>query len=803
MRDVLTRDLRFVVRSLRKTPAFTTVAILTLGVGIGANTAMFSGIHALLLGPMPYAHPERLVAVWENASTIGFPHNTPAPANYVDWKRMNHVFSDMAALRFRIANLTGQGRPEVVLGRGVTSNFFAVLGSRPILGRTFTEQEDRTGAKVAVIGYGLWQRRFGGARDVIGRTLLMDKEPYTVVGVMPAGFAYPDRRFEFWEPAHFTPKQLATRYNHFLEVVARLRPGVSVHTAQVDMSHVAAQLERAYPETNGAVGAVVVPLRTELAGDTGTAFVLLLVAAGVVLLIACANVANLLLIRGAERERELAVRTALGATRLQLIRQLLLESSMLCGAGALAGLFIAFGGTAALQALIPEQMVSASRLGINITVLCFAIVVSLGSGLLFGLFPALRSSRLDVQETLKQGGRTVAGASSYLRNAFVVAQIAMALGLLTGAGLLIKTLSNLRAVDIGFPSDHLLTMATNPSPQVYNTDPKLLSFSDRVIEKVSRLPGVRSAAFTSNLPFTSIGNTSGFEIEGRAASPQDQFNDALYREVSTNYLQTLGARLLSGRLIDRRDAPGSPLVLVINQTFARRYWPNQSPLGARLHIGGEDQPLRTVIGVISDVRERGLQLAMKPAVYLPFTQVKQPGVIYLLVRTATEPMAFADSVRNALWSVDPEQPVALIRTMDEYVELEMRNRAQQLKVFAIFSGVALFLAALGVYGVLAYTVAQRRREIGIRRALGANTARVMSLILRQGVTLAALGLGIGSLITGISTRAMQGLLFGVKPFDPVAFLVGASVLLVAALLACVIPSTRASRIDPATILREE
>src|ERR1700728_744788 len=494
MRDVLTRDLRFVFRSLGKTPAFTAVAIVTLAVGIGANTAIFSGIHALLLGPMPYAHPERLAAVWEDASTIGFPHNTPAPANYVDWKRMNHVFTDMAAQQFRIANLTGQGRPEVVLGRGVTSNFFAVLGARPFLGRVFTEQEDRTGAKLAVISYGLWQRRFGGARNAIGRILLMDKEPYTVIGVMPAGFAYPDRRYEFWDPAHFTAKQLAKRDSHFLEVVARLRSGVSIKDAQADMRHVAAQLERAYPETKQKLGAVVVPLRMELAGDAGEAFMLLLIASGVVLLIACANVANLLLIRGAARQRELAVRTALGATRAQLIRQLLIESLMLCGAGALAGLLIAFLGTAGLQALIPDELVSSSRLAINATVLCFAIAVSLVSGLLFGVFPAMQSSRLDVHDALKQGGRTGTGASSHVRNAFVVAQIAMALGLLTGAGLLVKTLANLRAVDVGFPSDHLLTMATNPLPQVYNTDAKLISFSDRVTEKISRLPGVRSAA---------------------------------------------------------------------------------------------------------------------------------------------------------------------------------------------------------------------------------------------------------------------------------------------------------------------
>jgi predicted permease len=797
------RDLRFVIRSLCKTPAFTVVAILTLAVGIGANTAIFSGIDALLLGPMPYDHPERLAVVWEDASSIGFPHNTPAPANYVDWKRMNHVFVDMAASDYRAANLTGQGRPEVVLGRTATANFFSVLGARPFLGRTFTAQEDRTGAKLVLISYGLWQRRFGGARDAIGRTLSMNKEPYTVIGVMPAGFAFPDRRFEFWEPAHFSPAKLAQRDTHFLEVVARLRPGVSFKAAQADMSNVASQLERAYPDTNGNLGAVVIPLRRELVGVTGRAFLILLVAASFVLLIACANVANLLMIRGAERRRELAVRTALGATRPALIRQLLLESLTLCGAGALMGMLIAYAGTAGLQALIPEDLVNASRLGMNLPVLSFALAISLVSVLLFGLFPALRSSRLVLNDALKQGGRIIAQSGSYVRDAFVVAQIAMALGLMTGAGLLIRTLSNLKAVDIGFPADHLLTMVTIPSRQAYNTDAKLVSFSDRVIEKVSRLPGVRSAAFASDLPFTTDGDTAGFVIEGRAPSRQDQFNDALYREVSPNYLKTLAVRLLSGRLIDGRDSSGSPRVVVINDTFARRYWPNANPLGARLRIGDEKQPWRRIVGVIVDVRERGLALDMKPAMYLPFTQVSQPGVDYLLVRTTTDPMALVDSVRGALWSVDPEQAVTTIRTLEDYAALEMRNYAHEMTVFSIFSGVALFLAALGVYGVLAYAVSQRRREIGIRRALGANTTNVAGLVLRQGGTLAAIGLAIGALLTAVSTRAMQGLLYGVKPLDPVAFLTGAAVLLLAAVLACVIPSARASGIDPATILREE
>jgi predicted permease len=381
----------------------------------------------------------------------------------------------------------------------------------------------------------------------------------------------------------------------------------------------------------------------------------------------------------------------------------------------------------------------------------------------------------------------------------------MAVMLLTGAGLLIETLSNLHAVDLGFPSHNLLTMSTPLSPQIYNTDPKILSFSDRIIASVSKLPGVRAVGFASNLPFTSIGNTNGFQIEGRAASSADQFNDALYREVSNNYLQTLGARLIAGRLLDGRDAANSPRAVVINQTFANRYWPGQSPLGARLSIGGtnRDSALRTVVGVIADIRERGFQLNMKPAMYLPFPQVQQPDARFLLVRTETDPMTLTDAVRKAIWSVDPEQPVAVVRTMDQYIDEEIQGRAHEMKVFATFATLAVFLAALGIYGVLAYSVAQRRREIGVRLVLGATRVAVTGLVLRQGLLLTVIGLGVGSMFAAAATQAMRSMLYGVKPLDPAIYLEGAAILLLAGLTASMLPTISASRVDPASILRDE
>jgi predicted permease len=799
-------DLLIAIRSLRKTAGFTTVAVLALALGIGANTAIFSGVRALLLGPMPYSHPERLVAVWEDASRIGFARNTPAPGNFVDWRRMNQSFTDMAALRYVGANVTGGDRPEFVLGRGVTANFFDVLGARPVAGRTFTEQEDSNGANLVVIGYGLAQHRFQGAREAIGATLLMSDRPYTVIGVMPPGFAFPDRQFEFWRPAHFSPSELTNRNSHFLNVVARLKPGVTAAQAQADMTAIARDLERQHPDTNGTLGATVVPLRDQLVGETGTELVVLMIAAAVVLFIACANIANLLLIRGAERRRELAVRAALGASRSQIVAQLTAEAVVLCAAGTALGLALSAAGMTGLQTLIPATLVNASTLTTDWVVLGFAIAVSVASCLFFGLLPAFRSSRLDLNEALKQGGRTVTEASGRLRRGFVVVQVALALALLVGAGMLIQTLAGLRSRDLGFPADHLLTMRTPLSPKTYDTDPKILAFSDGVVEQVLRIPGVRAAGFASDIPFTSIGDTSGFQIEGRAPSPEDQFNDALYREVSSGYMAALGAHPIAGRLLDDRDTGTSQPAVVINETFARRYWPDRSPIGARMRVGGgpnSKAPFRTIVGVIQDVRERGIQLDLKPAMYLAFQQVKEPGAAYLLVRSAVAPESVTNAVQAAIRSVDREQPVAAVRTMEAYAAREMAGRDGQFRILEIFAGLALFLAALGIYGVLAYAVTQRRREIGIRRAFGADTVSVAGLILRQGLGLTAAGLAGGSLLAWIATRAMASLLAGTRPLNLAAIGAAGAILLAAALAACLAPSLAASRVEPASILREE
>ncbi len=793
-------ELRFTLRYLARTPGFSLVAILALGLGIGANTAILSGVNALLLGPMPYGNPERLVALWEDASAYDFPRNNPAPANYFDWQRYSHSFSGMAALRWSSANLTGGTRPEAIVGKGVTPNFFSVLKAYPKLGRVFSKEEDRNDAKVVVIGHDLWKRRFNGDRAAIGKTLYMDGQAYSVIGVMPPGFSYPNRMSEYWRPAHFTAEEASERGNRYLEVVARLRDGVSPSEAQVDMSAVAKRLELAYPDDDRSIGAVVVPLRSQLVGDTGSALLLLSAAAILVLLIACANVANLLLIRGAERGRELALRSAIGASRGRIIAHLLLESSLLGLAGTVAGLLFASAGIRAIQLLIPEELVNASTLSLNLPVLGFAVAVALRSVLLFGLLPAMKSSAVSLNLALKQGGRGATGSSHGLQRMFVVSQVAFALVLLAGAGLLIQTLSNLHNVTVGFPTGNLLVMATPLSPQSYQSDVDRLSFYNRVLQQVSQVPAVRSAAFSMNSPFTAEGNTISFLIEGRAPAPDDQFNDALYREVSTGYLQTLGARLLSGRLLSDLDAPALQPAVVINKTFAIRYWPHRSPVGRRIRVGDQDRIWRTVVGVIADVKERGLKLDMKPAIYLPITQVRNINPGYLVVRTATDPLSLVNSIKRAVATVDPDQPVANVKTMDEYVAGSMREQADRARLLGIFVGLALFLATLGIYGVLAYSIAQRRKEIGLRMALGADAARVTRLVVKKGLSLTAFGLLSGLLLTFVCTRAMQSLLFGVQPLDPASLLWSFAALLIAALVACLLPSIRAARASTPSLL---
>jgi predicted permease len=798
-------DLRYGARRLLKSPGFSIIAVIALGLGIGANTAIFSLVDRVLIRPMPYADPDRLVTLWEDASYINFPRNTPSVANFEDWKKQNQVFSGLAGSRDRAGSLTGDGQPEMVLGGAVTINLFEVLGVQPLLGRAFTEEDDRPGENVIILSYGLWQSRYGGDPGVIGHSILMNDAKTTIIGVMPPGFTLPKRKTQFLSPAQFTPQMLNNRRQHLLSVVARLKPGVTLARAQSDMTQIARRLAEQYPDTNKQLGAVVVPLKDQIVGNTGTALLVLLAAAGSVLLIACANVANLLLATAAAREREMAIRTALGAARGRLIRQIVTESVLLAFAGGVLGLLLARLSMRVLVALIPTGLPGASELAIDGRLLAFTLGISLLTGIVFGIAPALATTSFEVSEKLKEGGRAgVGGKRRRFRDALVVAEVALALILLVSAGLLLQTLRNLHAIDAGFNPDNILTMSTRlPSPK-YADPSKRLAYFDAVVERVRGLPGITSAGFTSNLPFTSQGYTSSFLIEGQPFAPATS-QDALYREVTNDYLQTLRVRLLEGRLFGSEDRANSLPVVIINETFKKQYWPNESPLGKRIQTSGDNTPWQTVIGVVADVRERGLELDMKPAVYLSVVQLpfgwNNPH--QLAIRTSMDPHAIAKAAREAIWAVDRDQPIADVRTMEDIVDLEVANHKQQTALLGAFAALALVLASLGIYGVLSYSVTQRTREIGVRVALGASTGDVTRMVVGHGVALSALGIAIGTGTALTVTRSMAKLLVGVKAGDPAIYIAVAALLFTVALVACYVPAARAARVDAMVALREE
>jgi putative ABC transport system permease protein len=795
--------LRSAFRQMKRNPGFFAVALAALALGIGANTAIFSAVEGVLLRPLPYADPSRLVMVWEDASYLGFSRNNPAAGNYVDWRAQNQVFTDMAAMRYSNAAFNGDQAPEQALGRGVTPNFFDVLGVQPAVGRPFTAEEDAAKRKVVVLSHALWQRRFGGNPSVVGRSILMDGEATTVVGIMPSSFFFPDHQTDYWIPASFTPEDLARRTRHYLEVIARMKHGVTRQRAQRDMEVIAKRLQQQYPDTNANIGAVVVPIRENFAGDTATGLWVLQIAAVLVLLIACSNLANLLLARAAGRRREIAVRVALGASRGQIAAQLITESLLLSVGGGVAGLVVGRLCWSMFKNLVPSQ-IAGNGFALNAPVLMFTAFISVVAGVFFGIVPALRATDVSLQESLKEGAR--AGESRggmRLRDTLVVAQFAMAFALLVGASLMIETLWNLRRVDLGFRSDHLLTMGVPLPDTKYNTNEKLRAFYRDVLDRTRSLPGVKNVGFGSDVPFTSIGDTEGYAIEGAPPTLPGQDNDALYREVTAGYLETIGGTLEAGRLLEDRDIESGQPVVVINEFLAKRHWPGVDPVGKRLKLTGSKEPWRTVVGVVKDIRERGLLLDMKPAVYVPVNQVDRPGADYLVARTSQDPAGMVNALRGAVWAVDADRPVAFIRTMDQLMDENVADRERPMTLLGIFAGLALVLACIGVYGVLAYSVAQRTREIGVRMALGARPFDVTRMILGRGLKLGAIGLIAGAALAGVLGVLLRTLLFGVTPAAPLVYSGTAASLMIVALAACVIPAQRAARVDPVVALRDE
>jgi putative ABC transport system permease protein len=803
----LLADARHSLRLLRRAPGFALAVILILGLGIGANSALFTALDHALIRPLPYANPDRLMVLWEDFSAFGVPQQRVSPATFLDWKKRTHAFDEVAAYGGRVFNLSGGGTPEEVLGSGVTANLLPMLGVRPLLGRTFTPDEDAPGNKTVVLTHRLWTRRFGGDPGLVGKSILMSGEKYTVIGVMPKGFQYPDQQSEVWVPLGLTPLLLARRNSHFLYVTARLRPDQSVRQGQADMNVIARDLAREFPASNDRVGITVVPLKAELLGNRGKEFILLLGAAACVLLIACANVANLLLARSAARQRETAIRAALGASPGRVLRQILTENLVIGAAGGALGLLFGQWSMAGLKGMVPEGLAGIVDMKLDGRAVAFTAALSVLTGVLFGLMPALQLSKPGGFSALKHVGRSsIASGGRRLGDILVAGEIAIALVLVIGAVLLIQTLVGLRAVDPGFRADRILAAEiVAPSPK-YQESGKRRQFYSQILEKVRAIPGVKSAGLSSDLPYQSHGNTMHLTVEGQETQAGLGM-DTLFRLVSAGYLETIGARLKEGRFLSERDQQDAPAVVVVNESLARQYWPNQSPIGHRIDTGtGDGTPKwMTIVGVVQNIRERGLDLPDKSAVYVPFTQTTigffLPDEIAVL--TSREPLSLSKELQQAVWSVDREQPVNRIMPLEAVVEDELANRQQILRLLGAFAGLALVLAALGVHSVLAYLVSQRTPEIGLRMVLGATRWNIMRTLLSHAARVTGVGLAIGALGALGATRGLSSLLFGVGSADPATFVGVALGLGAVALAASLVPVVRAAAVDPLIALRQE
>jgi putative ABC transport system permease protein len=813
--DSFLQDIRYSIRRLLKSPTFTLIVILTLALGIGANTAIFSAVNAVLLRPLGYGDPGRLVTIEHLYPSLGGMKAPVSVPGFLDYQRAASIQS-MAVETNWAANLTGQGAPERLQGARVTGRLFTTLAVPALHGRALLPGEDSAGREhVVVLSYGLWQRLFGASGDVVGRSMSLNGESYQVVGVMPREFRDPqNRNVELWVPLVFRPEQMADdqRTTEYLNLVARVRPGVPLPQAAAEIRTMAEQLKRRYPDAYPPDWSLVTtPLAQHMVGDVRPALLVLLGAVGFVLLIACANVANLLLARAAARSKEIAVRTALGASRDRLIRQLLTESVLLALLGGVLGLFLAFWGVRAIIAINPANLPRADEIGVDGPVMVFTLVVSLLTGLLFGLAPAVHTAATDLHGMLKEGGRGAAGdrGGQGLRRMLVIAEVALALTLLTGAGLLIKSFARLQGVDPGFDPDRLLTFNLSLPASRYPSDTSQIAFFDQVIPAVSAVPGVRAVGATSVLPFSGGWTTGGFQIEGYQPPPKQPGPWGDIRVVSPGYFQTLGIPLRRGRLLTDQDRMGSVEVAVIDDEFVRRYWPHQDPIGKRFTFGppagATDTTLREwiqVVGVVGHTKQEGLDAENRLQLYLPYGQSGR-AMLTFAVRTAGAPGQYVNQVRRAVQSVDPEQPLSNVRTMDELMSRSVGQRRLSMMLLSLFSGIALVLASVGIYGLMSYSVAQRSRELGVRIALGAERLDVLRLVLRQGMSLALTGIVIGVGAAFGLSRLIESQLYGVHATDPATFIAVAVLLGLTALTANLIPAWRATRVDPAVVLREE
>jgi putative ABC transport system permease protein len=810
--DTFLQDLRFAARVLLKSPGFAAVAILTLGLGIGGSTAIFSAVDAVLLRPLPFAEPARLVAIWTSEPKRGARKGSNSFPDFEDYRKETDSFEDLAAFRNMGYTLVQDGRAERIEGGRVSASFFPILRVSVALGRTFTTEEDRPGAaRTALLAHGLWQRRFGGSPDVLGQSLLLDGQPYTVIGVLPASFHFP---MDLEDAELYTTMGLEDeesrqgRGMHYLRTIGRLKAGASVESAGADLAALSARLETSYPDSNQGRLAVARPLHEEIVGDVRVALFFLLGAVGLVLLLACANVANLLLARASARERELAIRGATGASRARLLRQLLTESVLLAVVGGALGVFLAFWGVDVFLALAPADLPRLAEVGVDSRVLLFATLVSLATGLVFGTVPAWRAARVDLVRGLAEGGSAGSSpAGRRLRSALVVAEVALSLVLLVGAGLLLRSLFAVLTVDPGFEKDGVVSLAISLPETQYDTGEKRAAFYRTLLERTGGLPGVTAVGAGMPLPMSGSQWVTTVRPEGRPEPPPSQRLHGDYKAVSPGYFSALGIRLIRGRLFAERDARDAPRVILISDAFARRYYADEDPLGKRLRFGvsiddDDEDALWEIVGVVGDVAHLGLDREPRPSFYVPAWQHPW-SFLSLVVRTPTSPAALSAAVRQEVRALDSDLPVYRVRTLAEMVSATVAQRRFNALLIAAFAAIGLVLASVGIYGVLSISVTQKTREIGIRMALGADRGLVLKMIVGQALALAGTGVALGLLVALVVGQTVTTLLFRISATDPPTYSLVPAVLLLAALLASLIPARRALAVAPYIALRHE
>jgi putative ABC transport system permease protein len=806
--DSLLRDLRLSARSLLKHPGFTAVAVLTLAIGIGANTTIFSTMDALILHPFSFAKQDRLLVVWEQNRAMGFQRGSASPGNFIDWRDQNQTCEAVVAIEQKSFDVSDSSHPERFPGYGVTAGFFDILGVKAARGRTFLPEDEQPGhEQVVVLKHSFWQQHFGGNPDIVGKEISLNRKPFTVVGVMPADFNYPYNSGEMWTPQVFTPAEQTERGNHYLRVIGLMKPGVSVEQARADLRSISQRAQQQYPDTNAGRDANVVTLTEDAVRGAKTGVPILMGAVVFVLLIACANVANLLLVRAASRQKEIAVRLALGASRARIMRQALTESALIGLLGGSLGLLISVWSIAALARGIPEgfskYIPGWNRLGINLTVLGFTFVLSMLAGLIAGLGPIWHSTRTNLNEALKAGGRSDSNAShNRLRNVLIIAEVALSLVLLIGAGLMVRSYVEMMRADLGIRPDNVLALEVSLAPESYPDKNKKIAFYEQLTDRVAALPGVVKAGAVNIVPFSSSDLSSTFQIVGRAPFPKGQQPHAEVRVATPNYFQAIGTDLRRGRLFDSHDDANTARVVLINEAFAKRFFAGEEPIGQRLNLGGDDKQTQEIVGIVADVRNDDIDEVIDPIAYSPYAQNVR-NTMSLVIRGSQDPNQLTAAVRGQVQALDPNLPVSNVKPVGQMIAERISPKRLMTYILAVFGLIALLLASIGIYGVMSYAVTQRTREIGVRMALGAQALDVLKLIVKNGMTMALAGVAIGLVGSFGLSRLLANLLFKTKATDPMTFAAVSAALIVVALLACYIPARRATRVDPLVALRDE